>query len=196
MSSFVHTKFQERAILLEGVPVLLEVAEHFVTPELNTALGVWREKRGVRVLPERSAFSMRELKGVLRNMALLEISGLVSDRRYFVRYMGSELDNQLTPMTGKYVDDVLPSYFLEKWTTVWSPSIDSRMPMRSISRAEFQNREYCLVEAIYLPLGEDGLTPNMLLTAVFYHQVETGDEGARRSAQTLLSEFNQRTGTR
>lgn len=193
MSSFVQSTFQQRAIVPGNVPVLMDCELDFITPELSACSALWKAKRGEKQMPARGAFSMRELKGALRNLAFMDLVGVGEQMRFMVRFMGSELDEQLMPMTGHFVDEVLPAYFMEKWKTVWTPPVAQRRAMRSLSRAEFRNRDYSLVEALYAPLSDDGETPNVLMISVFYHNFDSADRRTRQRAEQLMDEFNQRT---
>ena len=65
--------------------------------------------------------------------------------------------------------------------------------MRSLSRAEFRDRDYSLVEALYAPLSDDGETPNVLMISVFYHNFDSADGRTRQRAEQLMDEFNRRT---
>jgi hypothetical protein len=193
MSSFVQSTFQPRAVVPNNVPVLLDCALSFVTPELSACSELWNEKRSDKLMPARAQFSMRELKGVLRNLVLMDLVGSGEQLRFKVRYMGSELDEQLIPMTGHFADEILPTYFMEKWKTVWTPPVEQKRAMRSLSRAEFRDRDYSLVEGFYAPLAEDDGVPNVLMIAVFYHGFDSADTRTRQRAEQLMDEFNRRT---
>ncbi len=192
MSSFAQSSFPPHTLQANGVPVYVEPARVFITPQLNTVLDMWHARRGGSTIPARSDFTIRDLKSVLRNLALMDIVQNNGATRYLVRYMGSELDSQLMPMTGHFADEILPPYFMEKWKAVWASTVEQRHPMRSISRAEFRDRSYSLVEALYAPLSDEGGTPDKLLIAVYYHELEAADVRTKGFAQRLMTEFTRR----
>ncbi len=193
MSSFVQSTFQPRAVVPSNVPVLLDCGLDFVTPELSACSALWTDKRGDKSMPARGQFSLRELKDVLRNLVFMDLVGTAEQLRFKVRYMGSELDEQLMPMTGHYADEILPVYFMEKWKAVWTPPVEHKRAMRSLSRAEFRDRDYSMVEAYYAPFSDDGVMPNVLMISVFYHNIDSADARTRQRAEQLMDEFNRRT---
>jgi hypothetical protein len=175
-----------------GVPVLLDDRLEFATPQLNAVRDAWEIKRGSRQMPSRGDFGIADLKSALSNVALLDIIPGENRTRFKTRFMGSELDTQITPMTGHYADEVLPAFFLDKWTSIWMKAIEGCQPLRSISRAEFKDRRYSFVETIYAPLADDGATPNIILIGLFYHEVDAPDPRTRRIAEKLVAEFTSR----
>lgn len=174
----------------QGVPILVEPGVEFATPELQLVLKLWNEKRGNRRFPARADFSMRDLKTVLRNLVFMESTVSSDGYRFFVRYMGSELDNQLMPMTGHFADEVLPEYFKKKWQAVWSKAMASQVPVRSLARAEFRARRYLCVEGFYAPLSDGGNVANMLMAVVYYHEIESNDLKTRQIAEQLQAQFD------
>jgi hypothetical protein len=163
-----------------GWPVKCDADLDFVTPQLRHVLKVWQSRRGARTMPSRADMTMADLKSVLPNLAFLGVVREGDRLRYKVRLMGGVLDDYLTPMTGRFVDEALPAHFAEKWTTVWRPAIDSRAPVRSVGRVEYGARRWCVAEALYAPLADDGATPDVLMIAVHYHVC--AENGAQPSA--------------
>lgn len=163
-----------------------------MSPELEVVARLWNEKRRDRLYPGRDDFSIRDLKGVLRNLAFLEIRPSSGDERYFVRYMGSELDIQMTPMTGKHSDEVLPPHLRVKWHALWKKASERNAPCRSLTQAEFRPREFSFAESLLAPLSSHGENPDMLMIVVMYNHINSTDSGERARAQKLKEEF--RTG--
>ena len=169
--------------------IIVENTETFETPELNAVADLWRAKRGDRRFPAREDFSLRELKGVLRNLAFLDVVRAEYGCRFFVRFMGSELDAQLLPMTGRFTDEVLDAYFQHKWHHVWNHALDTGRLSRSIARAEYRERQYAYVEGFYAPLATDGDNIDKLMIVACYHQNEAATETSRRCAEVLKARF-------
>jgi hypothetical protein len=169
--------------------IIVESSEVFETPELNDVAAVWNAKRGQNRFPSRNDFSMRDLKSVLRSLAFLDVVGAPDVQRFFVRYMGSELDTQLVPMTGRFTDDVLEPYFQRKWHHVWNHCLLHQRLSRSIARAEYRERQYAYVEGFYAPLASDGEHIDKLMIVACYHQAEAATESSRRCAETLKRRF-------
>lgn len=171
------------------LPIIVESSEAFETPDLNDVAALWHAKRGQRKFPCREDFSMRDLKSVLRSLAFLDVVVAPVGRRFFVRYMGSELDAQLLPMTGQFTDEVLDPYFQRKWHHVWNHCLDHACLSRSISRAEYRERQYAYVESLFAPLASDGVHIDKIMIVACYHQAEAPTESSRRCAEVLKRRF-------
>jgi hypothetical protein len=163
----------------------------FVTPGLQRIIGVWEAHRGARTLPARGDLTLTDLKFALPQLAVLDIVNDGQRTRFKVRLMGGELDRFLTPMTGRFIDEAVPSPFAENWTSLMSPAIQRRAPTRSLSRTEYRDRRGYLVEALYAPLADDGETPDRLLVACYYHLYQGVDDKLSKVAEQLLGELDQ-----
>jgi len=173
----------------DRLPIIVESSEDFETPELNDVARLWHAKRVQGKFPSREAFSLRDLKVVLRSLAFLDVVANPGGPRFLVRYMGSDLDAQLTPMTGRFTDEVLDAYFQRKWHYVWNHCLRNACLSRSISRAEYRERHYAYVEGLYAPLASDGETIDKIMIVACYHQAESPTESSRRCAETLKRRF-------
>jgi len=173
-----------------NVPVYFLANGGFHTPELQELDSLWHSKATGDRLPARSEFDLRELKSVLRHLVIMVTTRDAGAVRFFVRFMGSELDKQVVPMTGQYTDEVLPEYFRDKWQTLWCRALEFRRPTRSLSRAEFRERQYAYVESLFCPLSDDGATQSKMMSVVFYHQLDVGSPKTRALAESLKAEFD------
>ena len=122
-------------------PLFGDPALNFVTPQLKTAFEIWREKSGPRPMPARSEFSLRDLKPVLPNLAFIQILREGSRFRLRAKLVGTELDRFMGgPVTGLFVDEVVPPRFVEKWLALWAPTVrshaDAHRRARRICRQE------------------------------------------------------------
>jgi hypothetical protein len=98
---------------------------------------------------------------------------------------GGALDAFLgSPPTGRFLDETVPPDFAEKWAATWRPAISGRCPMRLIARVEFPNRRYYVSETLNAPLAEDGESPDIFMTATYFHARD--DLGARADIATQL----------
>jgi hypothetical protein len=173
----------------DRLPIIVESSEVFETPELNDVAALWHARRGQKQFPSRDDFSIRDLKTVLRSLAFLDVAEAASALRFFVRYMGSELDAQLQPMTGRFTDEVLDAYFQRKWHPVWNHCLQHERLSRSIARAEYRERQYAYVEGLYAPLATDGVHVDKIMIVAWYHQAEAATESSRRCAETLKRRY-------
>lgn len=190
MSSFTNPHVATWDSSAKSAPILLEANVQFVTPDLEAVAALWREKCAGRRYPARADFSMRDLKLVLRNLAFLEPTSVADGYRFLVRFMGSELDAQLMPMTGRYADQVLPEYFKRKWQAVWSHPITTGSLVRSLARAEFRPRQYSYAEGFYAPLSDDGVGINMVMAVVYYHEIDAQNVKSRKIAEQLRAQYD------
>ena len=176
-----------------SAPWFADPALKFVTPELKRAVDVWHEKRGTRTMPSRDDMSIRDLAFALPNIGFVDIVKTGGVTRFKVRLMGSVLDEFVAPMTGHFVDEVVPERFATKWATHWQPSIDQRAPLRAVARVEFAERRWYVSEALHAPLATDGETPDVLMVAAYFHSTEGFEGRSRDMAERLQQELAQRT---
>ncbi|MBI1211132.1 MAG: PAS domain-containing protein [Alphaproteobacteria bacterium] len=169
----------------KGWPLFDDPQLRFVTPQLKTVMAVWDDKRAGRTMPSRAEMTLRDLKCALANIALLDICSTGGRMRFKVRLCGGALDAFLGgPATGRFLDDVVPRDFSEKWAATWRPSISARTTARIVARVEFPNRRYYVAETFNAPLADDGENPDVFLTATYFHSRD--DLGARADIATQL----------
>lgn len=163
-----------RAAGSHGAPWFGTYELNFVTPQLKQAAQVWEAKRGARTMPARGDLGIRDLKFALPNITFMDI--VRGERlRFRVRMMGSTLDELIAPITGRFIDEVVPEHFDTKWTAQWMPAIDGRRLRRAAGRVEYAERRWYVAESLYAPLAEDGETPGILMVVAFYHAIDKSD---------------------
>jgi hypothetical protein len=194
MSNDPHWASKQINALAEqkGWPMIDDPHLRFVTPQLKTVLSIWQAKRAGHTLPARSALSLRDLKSALANIGLLDITSTAGRMRFRVRLSGGAIDAFLgSPPMGRFIDEVVPRDFSEKWAATWRPSISARTPARIVARVEFPNRRYYVAETLNAPLAEDGESPDVFMTATYFHARD--DLGARADiASQLIAELGER----
>lgn len=173
-----------------GAPWFGSYALDFATPQLTQAAAVWAAKRGSRTMPSRGDLGIRDLKLVLPSITFLDIVREGERVRFRVRMMGSLLDELVAPITGRFVDEVLPAHFAQKWATQWMPAVDGRKPRRAAGRVEYAERHWYVAESLYAPLAEDGETPDILMVVACYHAIDKGDGPSRDIAARLKAEID------
>lgn len=172
MTSDPHWASKQINALAEqkGWPLIDDPYLRFVTPQLKAVLQVWRDKRAGRTLPSRADLELRDLKCALPNIALLDITSTAGRMRFKVRLAGGALDAFLgSPPMGRFIDEVVPRDFSEKWAATWRPPISARTPCRIVARVEFPNRRYYVSETLNAPLATDGESPDVFMTATYFH---------------------------
>lgn len=184
-----HPYFATRAEGSHRVPWLGTFELEFATPELNRVAEVWHAKRGTHTMPARRDITIKDLKFALPGLAFMDLVREGDALRYRVRLMGSLLDELVAPMTGKFVDEVVPPHFATKWAMQWSPALTDRRPVRAAGRVEFAGRRWYIAESFYAPLGEDGETPDILMVVAYYHAIEKTEAGPSEVARRLAAEI-------
>lgn len=172
-----------------GAPWFGTFVLDFATPQLQRGAAAWAARRGARTMPSRADLTIRDLKSLLPNLCFIDIVR-GETVRFRVRLMGSCLDEMVAPMTGRFIDDVVPAHFAHKWSSQWQPAIDARKPMRAVGRVEFAGRRWYVAESLYAPLAGDGETPDMLMVAAYYHSTDTADGAASELAAPLLAQID------
>ncbi len=167
----------------------------FETPQLTRAAALWEAKRGSRTMPARTDLTIRDLKFALPNLTFMDIVRGGEQLRFRVRMMGSVLDELVAPVTGRFIDEVVPPHFAGKWLAQWMPAVDGRKLRRAAGRVEFAGRRWYVAESLYAPLASDGETPDILMVVAFYHAIDNADGGMRDIAARLKTEIEARCAT-
>jgi hypothetical protein len=175
-----------------GAPWFGSYELDFATPQLKQAAAVWEAKRGSRTMPSRGDLGIRDLKLVLPNITFMDIVRGTEQTRFRVRMMGSMLDELVAPVTGRFIDEVVPPHFAQKWTAQWMPAVDGRKPRRAAGRVEYAERSWYVAESLYAPLAQDGETPDILMVVAFYHATDKGEGASRDIAARLTAEVEAR----
>lgn len=169
-------------------PLMFDETLQFQTPQLHEMLAVWRAKCAGRPFPRRADFGIRDLVKVLPQTGIVDLVASASGPRFFVRLNGSALDHYFAPIMGQFVDEVVPPYFAQRWTSIFMAPLTSRKPMRGVSRTEFRDQMYLVGEILLLPLAEDGQTPSGTLYAVFHYGSNDVNERRLKIYERLSAE--------
>jgi len=170
----------------KGWPLHDDPHLRFITPQLKTVFDVWHAKRAGRTMPSRADLTLRDLKCALANVALLDITSTGGRMRFKVRLCGGAIDAFLgCAPAGRFIDETVPRDFAEKWAATWRPSISARQPGRIVARVEFPNRRYFVSETLNAPLAEDGESPDVFLTATYFHSRDDLNARADIAAQLI-----------
>jgi hypothetical protein len=192
MTMAPHDFDETRVAGSHGAPWFGTYELDFATPQLTRAAAVWEAKRGPRTMPARADLGIRDLKFALPNLTFLDMVRNGEQLRFRVRMMGSVMDEQVAPITGRFIDEVVPPHFASKWAAQWMPAIEGRRPRRAAGRVEFAGRRWFVAESLYVPLADDGETPDILLVVAFYHAIDNADGGLRDISTRLRAEIDAR----
>ncbi len=158
--------FNDRAIRA-GWPSRCDCALSFSSPLLRDALAVWREKAGRHPWPSRAEMTPRAMKGFLPNLAIVEIARCADTLRYRMRLTGTWIDRHLLPASDRFIDEVLPPPFLERWQDILGLPLEIEGPVRCVTESvQYRQQEFLEAEAFYAPLGNPGEPANAILAVV------------------------------
>ena len=149
-----------RRVIAEGWKGVCDRTLKFDSPELNTALAVWRQKAGDREMPARKDLDLRSMKTFIRNLLLLECARQPDGgMRYLVRLFGTGLVETMGgEATGRYMDQILHPARLSRWVAGYETLLAERKPLRFVSWFEMPQVSYLKAEALMAPLSDDGKT--------------------------------------
>lgn len=145
----------------------VETAQH---PKTKWMCEFWHARRAGREMPARSDFDPLELRSVLGNLCLVEVTGDEAEaapRRYLFRVDGSNIAN-LTgfDLTGKFADQLPDPAYRAYVLAVYDRTIADRAPL-ILSRDEDWEGVRMRVESVTLPFSSDGTRVDYILDAVF-----------------------------
>jgi hypothetical protein len=170
-------------------PVISDEALNFVTPQLARVSELWHEKRQGRVMPARGDFNLRDLKDISPNLAFGQVVREGKKIRLRAKLVGTELDHFIGGRaTGKFLDEIVPPRFAQKWAALWMPAMEHRVPTRTVGRVEYADKKFFISEAFRAPLSEDGETVDTLMLVDYFHYIRSNandDPLVTRLAQEL-----------
>ena len=139
----------------------------FQNPTLAFLKSYWDEKRGARTMPSRADIHPSEMKAHLRWILLMDVLPGGEDFRF--RAVGTRVsDYFLVDVSGKSVSDGFAPFGPEAVEAVKATHrkvVAEGVVLRAYGGAGIFGRAFLDLDAIYLPLSEDGLTVNMILSA-------------------------------
>jgi hypothetical protein len=147
----------------EGWAALCDAELDFHRVEFRVLIATWRSFAS-RGLPSRKDFTPRNLKSLLRNVAIYErvANGKV---RWRVRLMGTAFSDVMGDLTGKFLDEAIPPAHLPRWHASLEAAIEAGAPLRFLGRADSVGQPFMVGEFFEAPILSDDGQPNMILAA-------------------------------
>jgi hypothetical protein len=141
-----------------------------VNPALAFLKTYWEQKRNGRAMPTRADIKPSEMKQHLGWVALVDALPGFSDFRY--RTIGTRLSPYFAPdSTGKSIRDVFGPFGETVVNAMLAPYRKAgrdQVVVHAWGAADWMGRAFLDLESIYMPLSDDGLTANMVLSAVTF----------------------------
>jgi len=156
-----------------GWTTLCDPSLAFDTPQLLALAKMWRSKaEALGRCPSRSDFDARELKALLRNLAIVERVG-ADKPRYRFRYYGSEFVPLLGEQTGRYMDEFIPKEFLPRWIIGYEAVAKTGAPLRFVSNFQLPKINYLSGETFVAPFNNPRSQNQTFLVAMYVKPKET-----------------------
>lgn len=140
----------------ELLPFVIDRDPKFTRPTAIKALEYWRARKGDRIMPSRADISPAALRGVLPQIALVDVPGAGDPPTgYVVRLAGDAIIQVYGSLTGKPLDQLLPADILMRWVACFDAARTAAAPIGVTSRVAFQNKTWLQAEVLLAPLGQD-----------------------------------------
>ncbi|HTW34326.1 MAG TPA: PAS domain-containing protein [Rhizomicrobium sp.] len=152
----------------EGWPFQCDSKLLFDRPELTMLRDVWRSRAAKVGLPTRNDLGAHALKSVLRHLSILErMHDAERGTRYRILHMGSYIAAVMGEKTGCFIDESIPTALLPRWTTPFDTVLETRTPIRIVSRFEHQKLDYATGESFLAPLSNDAGEASVLMSCLY-----------------------------
>jgi hypothetical protein len=139
-------------------------------PALAFLKTYWGQKRAGRAMPSRADIRPAEMKEHLGWIVLLDALTDGSDFRY--RTIGTRVTQYLlADATGKTTVEAIGPYGPEAAATMLAfhrETADGKIPVRAHGDASWLGRTFFKFDALFLPLSDDGVQVNMILSALTF----------------------------
>jgi hypothetical protein len=154
--------------LAEGWPFQCDTKLVFDRPELTMLRDVWRSRAAKVGVPTRNDLGAHALKSVLRHLSIFErVHCAERGLRYRILHMGSYIAAVMGEKTGSFIDEGIPAPLLPRWTTPFDVILETRTPLRVVSRFEHEKLDYAIGESFLAPLSNETGEASVLMSCVY-----------------------------
>jgi hypothetical protein len=148
-------------MLAHSVPPRLP---NIINERLRQLLAYWEKERGDRSMPARTDIDPVELRFILGHIILLEV--MREPLQFRVRLQGTEMQWWMGhDLTGKTLDQLASAELEAVAYECLTNTVETAAPYHTIGDEIIDDMPRRF-EALLLPLGNDGVTVNMVLAAV------------------------------
>jgi hypothetical protein len=141
----------------------IETAQH---PKVRWICEYWQAKQAGREMPRRADFDPLEMRSVLGNLCLVEVTADVP-RRYLFRVDGSNLASITGfDLTGKFADQLPDAAYRDYVLALYDRVVAARVPVIRGNDEDWAGVGM-RVESVTMPFSSDGIRVDYLLDAVF-----------------------------
>lgn len=141
-----------------------EFADRLISDKLKAVHALWRETRGEAVGPKRGQITPARLRTNMPWTFVMEVAGSADFRFSFagdriVQFMGKA-------HAGTLLSTLLGTPFYDGMSRFFANAVAAKSPLRAGPlRSSFPGKEHLEIEAMVLPLSEDGARITALLGA-------------------------------
>jgi PAS domain len=154
--------------LAEGWPFQCDSKLVFDRPELTMLRDVWRSRAAKVGLPTRNDLGAHALKSVLRHLSIMErVLDPELGVRFRVLHLGSYIAAVMGDKTGTFIDENIPKELMPRWTVPFSTVLETRTPLRIVSRFEHEKLDYAVGESFLAPLSSETGEANILMSCLY-----------------------------
>jgi hypothetical protein len=145
--------------------------------KLRAAYDVWQELRTGRIGPKRDEIAPSRLRGVLPWTFTIDVIDGGKDFRF--RFAGDRIIQFMgRRFAGSLLSEHVGNLFFDRMRAMYSGCVATKAPITSgVSQTTYPGKEFLEIEALVLPLSEDGLTITTLFGAFDSWQVGTHASG-------------------
>jgi hypothetical protein len=141
-----------------------------VNPTLMFLKTYWDQKRGARPMPSRAEIKPAEMKQHLGNVVLVDVLPDFADFRY--RTIGTRVSGYFAPdSTGKKITEIFQPFgetVVKAMLAPYRKTARDQVVVHAWGAADWVGKAFLDFESLYLPLSDDGVTANMVLSAIVF----------------------------
>lgn len=140
----------------DSLPVMYIDPELALTkPATAKVYDYWRKCCAGGLMPARKSINPRDMKAFIGRVSLIEIRPKGQNVDYFVRLAGSQIEEVMGHITGRYFGEFLPPEVEARWRLVCDEIRRTGKPLRVAGRVAFQGKNWLQMEVFVGPLSDE-----------------------------------------
>ena len=145
--------------------LLVDASLSFTDERLGDLVRYWRGKQVDGRLPARNDIDPLELRALMGQLFLVDVSGDPSAWRYSL--IGTNIAERAgADGTGKSIGEIFQAEYAPAVFRAYRYTIDERAPLRIHGCVRWQRREHLSYDAVIMPLAADGTDVDKLFGAM------------------------------
>ena len=154
-------------------PITLDPALAFEREPNKLAFAYWQAHCDSRLMPTRANLDPGAMKKFSPHVGLVEPRLSGTAKSYFIRRAGSRWEDVYGAMTGKVLQEFLPTHLVIAWHGVFDGVATSAKPIRITTQVDFQDKTWLDIELMVAPLGEQDVVNMLLISFVSWSKTNT-----------------------